>query len=400
MTASRILIAHPSADLYGSDRVLLESISALTSAGREVTVTVPSPGPLVGEIEKRGARVAICPAPVLRKNVRTPRGLAKFLADTARGLTAGMRLLRTERPAVVYVNTITVPLWLVLARLSGIPSLNHVHEAEGSAGRLTRIAMAAPLLFATSIIANSQYSVDVLRNSISRVGARAQVIYNCVPGPEVADEARQELQGGIRLVYVGRLSPRKGVDVAVSAVSILAARGITAHLDVVGSIFPGYEWYEEDLRAQAAPLGTVRFHGYRAPVWDVLSEADVALVPSRYDEPFGNTAVEALLARRPVIVSATSGLREATAGYQAAVRVAPASPDAIADAVEQVSMSWPEFRGAAADDRLLALDRHSLERYTVAITSVIDDLVTTRSGAGNARADEPIVATATTSQRS
>ncbi|MET1052785.1 MAG: glycosyltransferase family 4 protein [Mycetocola sp.] len=376
MTGRSILLAHPSADLYGSDRVLLESVSALVADGSTVTVTVPATGPLVPELEKRGATVVTCETPVLRKNLLTPRGFARFLAETARGVVSGVRLLRKTRPTALYVNTITIPLWLPLARILGIPSVCHVHEAEGAAGRVLRIGMALPLVFATRIIANSEYSVDVLHSAIPRVAARTQVIYNAVPGPDDPSHARTDLRGGIRLIYVGRLSPRKGVDVAISAVSTLHARGVQAHLDIVGSIFPGYEWYEDDLKAQAAALENVRFSGYRDPVWDALADADVALVPSRYDEPFGNTAVEAILACRPVIVSATSGLREATSGYQAAQRVLPSSPDALADAIEQVAANWAEYRAAAADDRSLALDRHRVDRYAAAIIAVVDDLVT------------------------
>lgn len=56
-----LLVAHPSADLYGSDRVLLESISGLVEDGRRVMVTVPGSGPLVAEFLGRGAGVAACP---------------------------------------------------------------------------------------------------------------------------------------------------------------------------------------------------------------------------------------------------------------------------------------------------------------------------------------------------
>lgn len=45
--AGTVLIAHPSADLYGSDRVMLETVDALVAAGRRVVVTLPADGPLV-----------------------------------------------------------------------------------------------------------------------------------------------------------------------------------------------------------------------------------------------------------------------------------------------------------------------------------------------------------------
>ena len=47
------------------------------------------------------------------------------------------------------------------------------------------------------------------------------------------------------------------------------------------------------------------------------------VVPSRVGEPFGNTAVEAALAGRPLIVSESSGLVEATHGLPGVHRVKP-----------------------------------------------------------------------------
>ena len=73
-----ILVAHPGSELYGSDRVLLESVSGLLDDGWDVLVTVPADGPLVAELRRRGARVELCPSPVLRKSVLRPAGFARF----------------------------------------------------------------------------------------------------------------------------------------------------------------------------------------------------------------------------------------------------------------------------------------------------------------------------------
>ena len=43
---STILVAHPSPDLYGSDRQLLETIRALVDAGHRVNAALPDDGPL------------------------------------------------------------------------------------------------------------------------------------------------------------------------------------------------------------------------------------------------------------------------------------------------------------------------------------------------------------------
>ena len=125
-------------------------------------------------------------------------------------------------------------------------------------------------------------------------------------------------------------------------------------------------------REERAGLGdAVRLLGFRPSVWDELSAADIALVPSLADETFGNTAVEAILAERPVIASDTSGLREAAAGYDTAELVRPGDAAALADAVERIADDWPSYRAGAPGARAAAERRHARERYDADILRVI-----------------------------
>jgi glycosyltransferase involved in cell wall biosynthesis len=374
-TARRtILVAHPGSELYGSDRVLLESVSGLLDDGWDVLVTVPADGPLVSELRRRGARVELCVSPVIRKSVLRPRGFARFAAHTLRGVRQGGALLRRERPAAVYVNTVTIPLWIGLARLARIPVVTHVHEGEAGASRLVKRVLSAPLLLSQGIVANSRFSVGVLASAFPVLGRRAQIVYNAVPGPERRRPARSELDGELRVTYVGRLSPRKGVDVAIDAIAELDARGIPARLDLVGAVFPGYEWYERDLRekVEAKRLQSrVAFRGFQPSVWDFLSTGDVVLVPSVADEPFGNTAVEGILSGRPVIASATSGLLEATDGYRTAVTVEPGDPASLADALERTIAEWDTAAAHLERDAEAARRRHSPESYRRRIAAIV-----------------------------
>lgn len=369
-----VLVAHPSAELYGSDRVMLESVSGLVDDGWRVVVTVPTDGPLIAELRRRGASVELCPSPVLRKSVLTPAGFVRFLRTTAVSAVHGCSLLRRERPALVYVNTITVPLWPVLARAMGVPVLTHVHEGEASASALMRRVLALPLFLSRRLLVNSRFSAGVLTSSFAGLGRRAEVVYNAVPGPDSRTSPRPTITGPLRVTYIGRLSPRKGVDVAIDAVALLRDRGVRADLDLVGSVFPGYEWYQEELTASVGDKGlgeSIRFHGFQPSVWDLIGSGDVVVVPSRVDEPFGNTAVEALLAARPVIASATSGLLEATAGYRTAVTVRPDDAGALADALEHTIASWTDTAEAVTDDADEAERRHSVPGYRRRVAEIV-----------------------------
>lgn len=369
-----VLIAHPSGDMYGSDKMLLESAIGLRSRGMSVVVTLPTPGPLVNRLEEHGIAVVLCAAPVLRKSLLSPLGVLVLLRETGSGLIEGLRLIRRYRPDVLYVSTITLPLWFLLAKLTRRPSVAHVHEAEGNASRPVRMALAAPLAGATSIVVNSRYSADIQEEAFPPLKGRSRVVYNGVAGPRSFLPPRGSLAGGVRLLFVGRLSHRKGVDVAISAVAELRRRGVEVSLDVVGEVFPGNEAYGDGLRALTAQhglTGVVRFHGFQDSIWPFLERADICLVTSRFDEPFGNTAVESLLAARPLVVSDTSGLREAAAGYQSSRFVAPDRADQLADAVQSIQDAWPDYREWAVQDAETAATKHSIETYREAVAKEV-----------------------------
>ncbi|MHA7277742.1 glycosyltransferase family 4 protein [Arthrobacter sp. HLT1-21] len=370
----RVLVAHPSSELYGTDRVLLESIDGFLDRHWTVAVALPVNGPLVPELQARGVTVYRCSSPVLRKSLLSPLGLFQLAIAAMTGAVKGFRVIRQFNPDIIYVNTITIPLWPVLGRVSGRPVLTHVHEAEGSAPRLLRMALAAPLVLASSIVANSRYSAEVHATAVPRLLGRAEIVYNGVPEPTSTAAARTSEPRPLRVLYVGRLSHRKGVDVVIDAVGELHRRAVPIVLDIVGAVYPGYEPYEQSLRQSVARQGLddiVTFHGFHTDVSHFRSDSDVAVVPSRLDEPFGNTAVETLLAARPLVVSETSGLKEAAGGYKSTQFIAPGNAAELADALHRVIRNWDYFRRAAAGDSLAAAAKHGTGAYRRALSDAI-----------------------------
>lgn len=356
----RVLVAHPSPDLYGSDRQLAESVAGLVAAGDEVTVCLPADGPLrdlLGDVAVRTVDF-----PVLRRAVLRPVALARLLLHLPADVARLARVIREERPDVVYVNTVTVPVWTLAARLARRPVVVHVHEAEEDGPRLVRRALYAPLVAATAVVANSEASRAATVSVAPGLDRRITVVVNGVPDPGRQPPERAEAG---RLALVGRLSPRKGIDVALEAVARLRADGRGVVLDVCGSAFAGYEWYEAQLRERAAApdlAGGIRFLGYVDPSSSVVARASAVLVPSRL-EPFGNVAVEAQLAGRPVIASAVQGLREIVTDGRTGLLVPPDDPVALADAIARVLDDPALGRRLAVLARSEALDRFAPARY-------------------------------------
>lgn len=369
----RVLLAHPGAELYGSDRVLLETAIALTEAGAEIVVALPSRGRLTDELRAHGCSVSEVPTLVVRRSLLTPRSLITLPVRMALATTTALRILRQERPDVVFVNTVTLPVWLLAARLARVPTVVHVHEAERDARAIVRRLLYAPARMASTVVANSEFTRSVIALTDRTTAARAVVIHNGVAGPQTMTEPREDATSGARLIYVGRLSPRKGSDLVIRATAELRQRGINVRTDMVGDVFEGYEWYRDELTTLTHDLelaDVVTFTGFQTDVWGALADADIAIVPSRLEESFGNTAVEALLAGRAVIVSDRPGLTEAVSGSSAQV-VPSDDAAAIAASVERLLRDWATARTHAIADARRASEVYAPARYRARIADVV-----------------------------
>ena len=376
---ARILVAHPSPDLYGSDWQLVETIHGLIDAGHEVLVALPLDGPLVGVLREAGARVAVMPFTVLRKALLSPKGLMRLSAQAAPEVARLRAVIRASRAEAVLTNTVTIPWWPVAASAAGIPVLAHVHEAEDTQRRILRAGLNAPLLAASRIVVNSGAARDALLDAQPRLASRTEVVHNGVAGPDQPLKPLHRRRPGdpFRIAMVGRLSPRKGVDVALDATGLLRDSGVEASLSVCGSVFPGYEWYEEELRERAARPdldGHVELLGYVRPTWPVLEGADAVVVPSRA-EPFGNTAVEAMHAARPLVASRVQGLAEVVTDAVTGLLVPADDAEALAEALGSLAADPTLAARLAEQGAREAAERFSVAGYRAAMTRIVDELL-------------------------
>jgi D-inositol-3-phosphate glycosyltransferase len=134
--------------------------------------------------------------------------------------------------------------------------------------------------------------------------------------PRPKEEARRRLglSGRTVMLFLGRLQPLKGPDVAIRAAAKAMRRGLAPEAVLVvlgGPSGPGGRSYVGGLRDLAAREGmAVEFldpRPHEELPW-VYSAADVLLMPSR-SESFGLAALEAQACSVPVVAASVGGLR-------------------------------------------------------------------------------------------
>jgi glycosyltransferase involved in cell wall biosynthesis len=375
-----VLVANPSFDVYGADLQMLESVRALRAAGWHVIVTSPTDGPLVPQLEELGAEPMVMRYPVLRRADSSATGVLRLAFAALLALPRLTRRIRSVRPDLCLVNTVTLPWWLLAGRLSRTPVVSHVHEAEPTVRRSVRLAMALPLMLAHTVVFNSSSSLHTVCDSLPPLRRRARLVYNGVAGPE-RDPVPPEPGGSTRVVCLGRLSTIKGSDLALEAVAILRRDGRDVHLDLCGSVVPGHEGFLQRLheRAEQPDLqGGVTFSGYVSPVWDALARSDVFLTPARADT-FGNAVVEAQLAMRPVVATAVQGHLETVVDGETGLHVPSEDPAAMAAAVARLIDDPALARRLADQGRDRAADLFGIQRYRDELMAVLDELVADRT---------------------
>ncbi len=199
------------------------------------------------------------------------------------------------------------------------------------------------------ILANSLEESTQLRRLYRADPSRITVV---PPGVDHAFFAPGD-QGGARralgldltaptLLFVGRIQPLKGLDLAVGALAQLHERGHTsARLVVVGGP-SGAEGPAEArrVRALAEKLGVAGHIDWREPQpHHLLSSwyraADVVVVPSR-SESFGLVALEAAACGVPVVAAAVGGLRTLVVHGLTGMLVADRDPGAYADVIDRL----------------------------------------------------------------
>ncbi len=202
------------------------------------------------------------------------------------------------------------------------------------------------------------------------------VIPNGVDLPEHVEHVDAVGHGGepaLRVVFLGRLHPVKGIENLIAAFArFRAGAGVSASLTLAGGGEPAYV---ASLRARIVELGIEGEVAMPGPVGDeakraLFARADVVVVPS-FRESFGIVVVEALAHEVPVIAGrATRGGRLAEEGAGLWVDNAP---DALAEALARiVSMPRREMgrRGRAWVERELTWD--GVARRTLALYRSLD----------------------------
>lgn len=175
-----------------------------------------------------------------------------------------------------------------------------------------------------------------------------------------------------RILYAGRLEHFKGVHVLIKAFGSVCSENEGLQLRIVGT---GPKEYLEELILQAEGL-PVQFCGRVSPqaVREEMEAADVVVVPSLYEEPFGRVALEAMATGNVVIASRVGGLGKIFEDSDEGILVEAGNVEGLSEAITRLIDEPQFFRQLATRGFHRANTCYNLQQGIRLFTDVIEQV--------------------------
>lgn len=351
-----ILFIHQSSELYGSDKTLLLLLTKLDITQFKPIVILPFDGPLKKELEKVNITVVIAPVIKLYRKMFTPKNIVLLFKEIKKGIAIIDELNAMYKFDLIYSNTLAVLLGMIYSKKRGIKHIWHVHEIIESPRIFTKIfRIFLKNKINTRIVYNSVPTQNFW-NSTGILSSKSQVISNGIAIPKKViiaserDALREELfhsyPDEIIIALVGRISGWKGQLVLLKAFFELSKSYKNIKLTFVGSPPPNQEVVLKTIISQIEKYNIshkVSIIPFQKDIFKIWQSIDIAVVPSTNPEPFGLVAVEAMLAKKPVVASNHGGLTEIVVHEKTGYLVEPKNDKALFDAIEKLIKS-PNLR--------------------------------------------------------
>ncbi|MGD9667575.1 MAG: glycosyltransferase family 4 protein [Hyphomicrobiaceae bacterium] len=264
--------------------------------------------------------------------------------------------IRRQRADIVHIHNFTQFVPIVRAFNKQAKIVLHMNGEWLS--QLDADVMAKRAAQCDMILGSSDHISNLIRARFPQLADRCHTVYNGVDINTFAPyDTTEQSKKGKRLLFVGRVSPEKGVHVLLKAFPIVAEKYPDVYLDIVGPVGAMPAEYLVGLSNEpevhsllslySEPYGTylerlvppklidrVRFLG---PLpHDTLvkqyREADILINPS-YSESFGMSLVEALASERPVVATRVGGMVEIVNEDKYGILVSRGDEQGLAEAI-------------------------------------------------------------------
>lgn len=322
---------------------VLHLISSLSVGGAERLILG-----LADRIDRSRFELHVCSLGVVRGNVLQPdferQGIPVYVIGSklfydVRSAIAVARYARRHQIDIIHTHLGDADvIGRVVGRFLRVPVVSTLHNEPRDYNRqrvdrrwLTRLTTR---FLAPHLIAVSQRIRTMFVEEWNVPQERITMVYNAVPMDVYATIPEPSAQTRVGtdpvITNIGRLSPQKAQHDLLEAAKLVLEQRPDARFMIVGQ-----GRLEQALKEQAQSLGIadrITFAGLRLDIPAVLEQSDIFVLSSLW-EGLPLTAVEAMAAARPVVLTDVGGNRELVESGVQGLIVPPSDVPALAEAL-------------------------------------------------------------------
>ncbi|MEI6491743.1 MAG: glycosyltransferase family 4 protein [Verrucomicrobiota bacterium] len=326
-----------------------DTVNAFSDGLRTKVEAVPVIGTLACRWDSTTYNGALVRA-ISEARFRTPFDLCLWLGDYARGRVSGLsNLAFAQGPPGTDARSI----------------LRHFDQIKRISGRISawkwwfmaRLRLSPlglpPFRFSDHVIVGSGQSKRTLIEKFGMDDSRVSTLPYPVDLQAFQPGAKVRSPGTLRCLWLGRIIPRKRLDLFLSAAELAVSKGVDIRLTIAGDVrlIPGYGRLIEEFRYPDRLVW--RKQVPRDEVPDLIRQHDVLIQPSE-EEDFGSSVAEAQSCGIPVIVGPTNGNRDYLSTRD--IVLSAGTPADLCDAMVAIS-------ARAEEPEAIGISRRSAEKY-------------------------------------
>lgn len=378
-----VLFIHPSADLYGSDKILICILKNFSNYSR--ILVLPKSGPLVEVIQREcpDITIYICPfLPLIAKKNLKIGGVMAFIGALwkFRKFLVEKKILEVN---ILYLNTLAVTPVLFYFNSKIAKKILHVHEILPNTSFLHKIINRIALKYSHALICVSKAVLQNMEVANSKYRNKLHLVHNGISFVNCTEVRNDFLKVDTRLInfgLIGRIKPiQKGQNLLLQALCLLPKDILEqAHFYLVGSPVKGQEYMQDELLGNIEKMGLKKYVTiipFIKEIESVYANIDVSLVPSTLADSFPTTILESMYFKKMVIGTRIGGIPEMIIDGVTGFIVDRNSPLELSEKISYCIVHPDEvisrgIQGRKYFDKYFSLDRFN-ERYMICINKLL-----------------------------
>jgi len=190
----------------------------------------------------------------------------------------------------------------------------------------------------------------------------------------VSSDVLIQIKSSFKLLYVGRLSPRKGLMTLLKSIKMLSKKATDFQLDIIGEGLLMDKIYSfiktNDLENVVEIRGWVQHSNLKKE----YKEANVTVFPATIEENFGHVIIESFSQGTPVITTNIGGQKDLVTDEYDGLLVSPNDHYELASKIKRL-MDDTELLKRLSKNSLESAKEYSIDKHVESLTNIFSELI-------------------------